>query len=190
MINNDIDFNRNENEKQAFLLFAMMVAGKNAQLVLNKVNEFCEDVDPNDDGIISACGQLDQLGMLEEKVYKHKLGNYKRFFTFIREALRSGLDLDTCTTDDLEKLHGIGLKTSRFFLSFTRPDQNHAILDRHVLSWLRERGVDAPKSTPTKKERYEELERTYLEMVAEFGEDATQKDYQIWLNRRRKVKCN
>jgi len=184
MINNDPNFERNEQEKQAFLLFSMMVAGKNAQLVLEKVNTFIEDVDPNNDGVFSACAQLDQLGMLEEKVYEHKLGNYTRFFKFIREIWRKGVDLDTCTTDDLECLHGVGPKTSRFFLSFTRPNQTFAILDRHVLSWMREQGVKAPKTTPTDKRKYAELEKVYLEMA---GKDPTHRDYEIWKQKRRKV---
>jgi len=184
MINNDINHERSQQEREAFLLFCMMVAGKNAQLVLNKVNAFCEDADPNDDGIFSAMQQLDSEGLLEELVYKHKLGNYKRFLKFARE---SKPDVENCSIDELEQLHGIGPKTARFFVSFTRPNQRFAILDRHVLAWLRERGVKAPKNTPTQREKYAELEKTYLELVGDG--DPTQTDFQIWSSKRRECKC-
>lgn len=185
MINNDINYERGQQEREAFLLFCMMVAGKNAQLVLQKVNAFIEDIDPNDDGIFSAMRQADQEGLLETYVYKHKLGNYTRFLKFAREHKP---DVETCSIDELEKLHGIGPKTARFFVSFTRRGARHAILDRHVLAWLREKGVDAPKNTPTKPEEYSRLERAYLDLIGD--KDPAQTDYSIWLERRRKCECN
>ena len=88
---NKPDFNRDENELEAFLVFAMATAGKSAEVTLRKVCTFVEDVDPNGDGILSACGQIDQLGMLNEKVHEHRLGNYKRFMRFVRQAWRTNL---------------------------------------------------------------------------------------------------
>jgi len=184
---NKPDFNRDENELEAFLVFAMATAGKSAEVTLRKVCTFVEDVDPNGDGILSACGQIDQLGMLNEKVHEHRLGNYKRFMRFVRQAWRTNLDLATCTVSELETLHGIGPKTARFFLSFTRPGQRFAILDRHILAWLREHGVKAPKNTPTQAHKYAELERKFLALVGDG--DPTQVDYQIWKSKRRECKC-
>lgn len=188
MIENKPDYTRDENELQEFLLFSMMVAGKNAKIVCNKLNQFAEDVDPNGDGILSACAQLDQMGMLEEKIREHKLGNYTRFLRFVREAFRKGLKIGSCSIDELETLFGIGPKTSRFFVSFTRKGCRYAILDRHVLAWLRDQGIKAPKTTPTDRRKYLELEKTYLELVGD--KDPSQTDYQIWLSKRRDVKCN
>ena len=46
----------------------------------------------------------------------------------------------------------------------SRRDCKHAVLDTHILKWLREDcGFnDAPKSTPIKREIYEQWENTYL----------------------------
>lgn len=185
MISNDINHDRQPQELEAFLLFCVMVAGKNAQLVLDKVNAFVEDVDPNDDGVFSACMMLDQEGLLEEKVYQHKLGNYTRLLHFLRSPKP---DLEDCSLEELEALHGIGLKTARFFVSFTRPGQRFAILDRHILKWLREQGVRTPKNTPTKEEEYSRLEQEYLKRIGDANPASA--DFDIWSARRRKCKCN
>jgi thermostable 8-oxoguanine DNA glycosylase len=43
---------------------------------------------------------------------------------------------------------------------------NLAVLDTHILSWLRDRQVsDVPKATPTRNEEYVILEMIFLEMT-------------------------
>jgi thermostable 8-oxoguanine DNA glycosylase len=60
----------------------------------------------------------------------------------------------------------------------SRKGVQHAALDTHILRWMRDKGVNAPKSTPTGK-KYLTLEQQYLTMVpaektpAEF-------DLEIW----------
>jgi thermostable 8-oxoguanine DNA glycosylase len=63
--------------------------------------------------------------------------------------------------DDLLAIHGVGNKTARFFLLHTRGG-DYAVLDTHILAWLRENGVeDAPKNTPTNTQKYKELEKKF-----------------------------
>ena len=72
------------------------------------------------------------------------------------------LDLPNCTLDDLLNIHGVGNKTARFFLLHTRIGCEYAVLDTHILKWMRGRGEDVPKSTPTRKTVYTKLERRFL----------------------------
>ena len=72
------------------------------------------------------------------------------------------LDLRTCSLDDLLNVYGVGNKTARFFLLHTRQGCDYAVLDTHILAWLRDNGVeDAPKNTPTNSKKYQELEKKF-----------------------------
>jgi len=73
------------------------------------------------------------------------------------------LDLATCSLEDLMNVHGVGQKTARFFLLHTRPNCQCAVLDTHILKWLRENQVvDVPQSTPTNVKQYLALEKQFL----------------------------
>ena len=72
------------------------------------------------------------------------------------------LDLETCTLDDLLAIHGVGNKTARFFLLHTRQGCDYAVLDTHILAWMRDNGVeDAPNNTPTNSKKYKQLEKKF-----------------------------
>ena len=72
------------------------------------------------------------------------------------------LDLRTCSLEELLAIHGVGNKTARFFLLHSRRNCDYAVLDTHILAWMRDHGVeDAPKSTPTNLKVYKELENKY-----------------------------
>lgn len=152
------DFSRTDAELQAFWIFGCVVAGKNsdyaARVIARLLNKCGEDVTPfqffrdlGEDGIRNA-------------LVAAKSGNYTRITRFIMESL--DLDLRTATQEDLMKVHGIGPKTASFFLLHSRPDVNLAVLDVHVLKYLRERGVDAPTQTPTSVKKYLELQEAFL----------------------------
>jgi len=77
------------------------------------------------------------------------------------------LDLATCTLEELMSVHGVGQKTARFFLLHTRPDCQCAVLDTHILKWLRDNQVDAPQNTPTSVKQYLALEKQFLFLARE-----------------------
>jgi len=67
------------------------------------------------------------------------------------EIVKSNLDLATCSVSDLEKIRGIGPKTARMFVLCARPNQKLAVLDTHILSFMREElGINTPKILQTK----------------------------------------
>jgi len=184
---NEPNYKRNDSELEAFLFFCMSVAGKNAQIMVRKVTDFLNEYDPNEEPLL-AIGILMEEGMLEKALRKHRMGKYDVTGQFLRAWFRAGLDLRTCTIQELEELPGIGPKTARFFVSFSRPNQNVAILDRHVLAYMRENGIETPKSTPTTQKKYLELEKKYLELARTKGEAPCSLDFKVWSQRRRKVK--
>lgn len=97
------------------------------------------------------------------------------------ELVYSGLNLRTCTVEDLEKIYGIGMKTSRFFIMHSRKDINNvAVLDVHVLRWLAGLGYKVPRSTPASKSQYLKLEKIFLTHAHQSGKSVAEFDLEIW----------
>lgn len=109
-------------------------------------------------------------------------GNYTKLHKAIGELLEADLDLWTCTPEDLEKIHGIGPKTARFFILWTRPNARYAALDVHVLRWLREveGHKDCPKATPQNPKEYKKWEDVFLGYADAAGVTPRQLDWEIW----------
>ena len=91
------------------------------------------------------------------------------------------LDLRTCSADDLEKIHGIGMKTSRCFIIHSRPGARYAGLDTHILKHLKACGVEnVPKSTPSSKKEYLRLEKEFLRIADLNNMTPAAYDLMIW----------
>ena len=89
-------------------------------------------------------------------------------------------DLRTCTIDDLESIKGIGFKTSRIFLTSSREGVRHAVLDTHLLRWMRDQGIqNIPKITPGNRSKYLTIEALWLTMVPD-GKTPAEFDLEIW----------
>ena len=114
--------------------------------------------------------------------YTHKARTFK-------ELVNKKLDLRTCTTDELEDVYGIGMKTSRCFLLHTRKNVQVAGLDTHMLRHLTNLGISrVPKSTPASKKQYLRLENQVLKLAKEAGMSPAEYDLMIW--NKYKVKVN
>jgi thermostable 8-oxoguanine DNA glycosylase len=152
------DFSRSDAELQAFWIFGCVVAGKNsdyaARVISRLLNKCGEDATP-----FQFFRDLGETG-IRNALVAAKSGNYTRITRFIMESL--DVDLRNATQEDLMKIHGIGPKTASFFLLHSRPNVNLAVLDVHILKYLRERGVDAPTQTPTSVKKYLELQEAFL----------------------------
>ena len=122
---------------------------------------------------------INQHGDLAAEMKKHGIGCYNsKSKTFIALARRN-LDLKKCSVEDLESIPGIGPKTARCFLIHSRPNQQYAGLDTHVLKFLRDKGHEVPKTTPTGK-KYRDLETIFLQYVVESGMTVADFDLMIW----------
>lgn len=175
------NYNRNQRELEEFLLFCIMVAGKSASGTAQKLHQFLMRRENNEspleyvDALVHEELNLD----LDTAMRNVRLGQYKRLGTAFRGILQFQNRLHEVSVEDLESISGIGSKTARFFILHSRPNVSHAVLDTHILKWLREQGVDAPKSTPPKK-KYAELEKIFLTFAWKNEITPAELDLQIW----------
>ncbi len=165
----------NDYQLEEFLFFSILVAGKTARIVarsLQRLLDWKADVTYRDKYAGYNFSPVNLLWELKENLptvlRSVGIGCYNlkaRGLRAAMEAIRSGqLNLRTCTPEDLQRIPGIGPKTARFFIIHSRANARYAALDTHILKFLRAKGIDAPKSTPTGK-RYKELEQEFLELV-------------------------
>lgn len=153
------NFKRSRKELQEFLLFCIVAAGKNSFVQAKKLEEYlCGDM-PFVRIIID-----NKFGCLEWRLRNCGMGQYSRICRAFTELAESNLDLASCTVADLEAIHGIGPKTARFFILHTRPNQQIAVLDTHILKHMAAQGISVPKVTPSGK-KYLELEQKFLSLV-------------------------
>lgn len=154
------NYARSDRELDTFWLFCICVAGKNADQTALKVGRLIENV-PDDWRLFEWLSALpDLMGHLQNV----KVGQYARISRAIRDS--AFLDLRNATLEQLEQVHGVGPKTARFFLLNTRPGVEYAVLDTHILRWLREQhSCRAPKSTPPKGKTYEYWEDVALNFI-------------------------
>jgi len=182
---------RTEGELQEFLLFCVAVAGKNAVTMKACLEQFWSDIHErfSDLGALTQrFRQQNPFGVLrwltQEEIQRHMkeagIGCHRTKSKAFDGLAGSSIDLKTATTIELERIHGIGLKTSRFFIVYSRPHAGVACLDMHILKWLEQKGVkNVPGSTPSSLVEYIRLENEFLlrvpnrMAVAEF-------DLKIW----------
>jgi hypothetical protein len=141
-------FNRSNRELEAFWLFSMFVAGKNSDFAAAKVhavmNKFGPEAEP-----ITHMRLLTEQG-IEDLLRSCRVGQYGRLTKAILGTMK--VDLRTATLAELMAIHGVGPKTARFFLVHSRENCQHAVLDVHILHFLRDNGFPtAPKQTPSDK---------------------------------------
>lgn len=160
---NITDFNRDTNQLEAFWLFCMFVAGKNSDHASRCLSKMIHGMSKRGyDGIFNYFKDLGRDG-IHNVLVANKVGQYTRLTKGVMQSL--DLDLRTCTLEDLLKIHGVGNKTARFFLLHTREGGNYAVLDTHILAWLRTHGVEeAPNTTPTDSKVYRTLEKKFRYM--------------------------
>lgn len=154
---NITNFSRTDAQLQAFWLFGAFCAGKNsdyASKCLAKLLSKCGNQTPFE--YLRSLGNV----AIHNALVAAKIGQYARLTRFIEESIQ--LDLRTASLQDLMGVFGIGPKTARFFLLHSRPDCECAVLDCHILKFLRENSVDAPQQTPTNQKQYIELEKKFL----------------------------
>jgi hypothetical protein len=193
------DFNLTKSRLEKVLLFWVCAAGHGGhqssralEKLLRLVNTWLRqhDILPKKSPF-AALRQMDSQNNDPEWMQKFMalggIGCQTRKAEYVQDLIYSGINLRTCTVDDLEGIKGIGPKTARCFLIHSRPDQEYAGLDTHILHYLRDRGIEAPKTTPTGR-RYRELEVEFIRLAKEAGKTIADFDLEIWLRYRRAEK--
>ncbi len=166
------------------LLFSLVVAGKSAKFAEAVMARFLSDKDsemsPFDWVRLLANTTIVGFGSgLLGRLMLVRSGNYTKLERAFRLIVEADLDLRVCTPEDLEKVPGIGPKTSRFLILWTRPNARYAALDTHILKWLRYLGYNAPLTTPSGK-KYAELETIFLTEADKRKIKPAKLDYTIW----------
>jgi thermostable 8-oxoguanine DNA glycosylase len=175
------DFNRSTPQLEELLLFCIAVAGKNATVTAKNMERLLEYGRDYCDGtpfeiILELSKRYDLKTLIKDFGFGCQNVKSRGFI----EASNAGLDLKNCTVDQLECIHGIGMKTSRFFLLHTRKNAEVACLDTHILQWLaRHSNLDVPKQTPTRK-KYIELEKIFLKVAKVLNIHPADLDLRIW----------
>lgn len=171
-------FDRTDAELEEYLLFCVAVAGKTAKIIAQKLDQFLS-LERGEGSPFEKIRRMSSCHCLGTNLQAVKLGRYSVLGPCYKALATSGINLRTCTLEELESFPGIGQKTSRYFMLHTRPNQRIAALDTHVLQYLGRLGHNVPKSTPT-GERYYELERIFIEHADSLGRDIAELDLEIW----------
>ncbi len=154
-------------ELEEFLLFCVVVAGKNADQQAAKLERFLGGRKP-----FAFVRASDRDGTLDGRLRDVRLGKYSLLGRSFRDLSRSGADLGTCGWEDLTRFPGIGIKTAKFFVLHSRPSEMHGVLDTHVLGWMRDhweaagpRPAAVPRHSPQDPASYRFWETVYFGMV-------------------------
>ena len=183
---NITNYNRTQAELEEFLMFAIIVAGKTAKTQAEKLNLFLQDhpvkngtLNDKKDSPFEFIERILDLNMLKLWMMDCKLGQYNRLDKAFKGILQFKGKLDSVTLDELESIEGIGPKTARFFILHSRPDQQVACLDTHILKWMGSKGYKVPKTTPSKK-KYKQIESDFLHECHKVGKKVADMDLEIW----------
>ena len=185
---NITNYSRREEELQLFLLFCIVVAGKTAYIQAEKLEQFLCSVNerlmlPENVKPFQTIKSAEQHGILMEEIQNAKLGQYRKIYAGFKFITEYKFDLRNTTTEQLEEIPGVGMKSSRFFLLHS--DETYkdkiAILDTHILKFIKE-NIDerAPKSTPTIRVTYKFWEDMFLYWCEKNNKNVAEFDLETW----------
>ena len=182
-----VKFDRTNFELQEFLMFCVLVAGKSAKTTAKNLEKLFSAIG------VDAINPLEKIHNLKRSGYNlpelmRRLGfgcyNLKAnaLIDLANAVVEKKMDIKSCSLNDLEKVKGIGPKTARFFMLYSRPDiKDIAVLDTHLLKYLQnEANIDVPKATPSGK-KYLELEKLLVDIVKKSGKTMHEFDLEIWM---------
>jgi hypothetical protein len=196
---NITNYNLTNEELEEHILFWVCAAGKNGRTAARCLDKFLGIVKGTNQSPFEALwlkGYEDATVFRLSSKYiniinKHKcipeimkscgIGCFNQKARTFIELANSDLDLKACTAEDLEKIYGIGMKTSRCFILHSRKDARYAGLDTHILKYLRAKGVEnVPKTTPGSKKEYLRLEKEFLRLADEVDMSPADLDLTVW----------
>jgi endonuclease III len=178
---NVTDFDRSDAELEEFFLFAVLVANKNSDRMARALDFLLRQGEPGDSPF-DTIRRMVLDGSMPLRLIQAKTGEYgRRLKTLTEVATGMVPNLRNAEPEDLEQIHGVGLKTARFFLMHSRRNSQYAAIDTHILKYMREfYGHKVPNRTPTNREEYRELEEWFVLQCAIEGVTPAAKDLEVW----------
>lgn len=159
-------------------MFACCVHGKTAAVQAEKFNSILEALSTVNPELrpLSIWMTMDsdeQVDLLKQ----YKLGQY----TKIAKAWNHlAAVTPPFTVANLLKVPGIGPKTARFITVYSGTDANRAVLDVHVMRWMRQQKLWKLPGAPKNAKEYERAETIFLAKARELGVTPAELDTQIW----------
>lgn len=185
---NITNYNLNQEELEHVILFWVCAAGKNghtsAKALDNFLNYWKKELKLSSPFEIIKKIINENFG-LAHSLKEFGIGCFNCKSITFKELAFSSIDLKKCDISELERIKGIGNKTSRCFLIHSRPNQRLAGLDRHILYYLKELGISDVVNTPSGK-KYREIEEKFLKLVDASGKTVSEFDLEIWKKYRKK----
>lgn len=171
------NFNRTDAELEEVLLFWICVAGKKSTTIAHRLDTVLYWMFGD-----TPFEKVRGVGtpQMAERLKNGGIGCYKLKARSMRAIAKSGLNLRTCSAEDLMGIYGIGFKTARCFLIHSRRESKYAGLDTHILHYLYDCGYDCPLVTPSRKKEYLKWEKIFLSHVEEAGTSVAEMDLAIW----------
>ena len=183
------NYNRTHAELEEFLLFGINVAGKKSSIEAPKLERFLNALkDKYGECLLS--GQTPSPfnlvryawaeGTLKGIMKEYGIAPHGQRYNSYCDVIQIS-DLYCVSLNRLLQVRGIGLKTSRFFLSHSREKYHEPMLDTHILSFLRDQGYsDAPKTTPSNPSVYAQYASIFKDIARQLNQSVTDLDLQIW----------
>lgn len=178
-------YNRTEAELEELIVFAVLVAGKNSSVQAKKLNLLlCMSNlygPPVPNNLFKTLKKFIKQNELDFLLKYFAFGQYKRLNKCFSELVKYEGKLSQITAQELMSIYGISSKTANFFLLHSRKDHVGAVLDTHILKWIRKFGYDAPKTTPPPK-KYKHWEKIFLDLCHDLwpNKSIADIDLMIW----------
>ncbi len=149
------DFARSRHDLEEFWLFCIIVAGKTASQMAIKLEAFLSGRFPSE-GPFDYVRRLINEDRLDAEMRAIKLGKYILLNkAFPQSVADNAPALESASAQELSAIHGVNHKTARFFILHSRQDADVAVIDTHVLKFLRHRGHQGiPTSVPQNDKYY------------------------------------
>lgn len=182
---NITNYNLTDIELEEHILFWVCAAGKNGTTAARCLEKFLGLMSSPHSTPMEKVFRAHSLYNLPDMLQACGIGCYthkaRTFVELATERLKGVLNLKTCEPEDLEKIYGIGRKTSRCFILHSRKNAQYAGLDTHLLKHLRAMGVeDVPMQTPSSEKQYRRLEKEVLQLAKVTGMSPADYDLKIW----------
>lgn len=174
---NITNFSRTDEELEELLIFCIAVAGKTARIIAKSINDFLFNSEESTNSPFKTVELMITSGTLVHNLRRARTGKYGLLEKSLNYLINNPINLRTCSTIDLEKVPGIGFKTSRFFIVHSRPDQNLAVIDTHITKWLSDIGYNFPGG-PAKE--YEKMEKAFIAESRARNMTISEIDLKIW----------